>query len=76
MDFDGGKVGVHTLDFIRAGVLKKILPKYEALTDELVEGLITVTNKATGRDMAAEVNEALTRNLINPQEIRRAGDAR
>ena len=76
MDFDGGKVGVHTLDFIRAGVLKKILPKYETLTDELVEGLITVTNKATGRDMAAEVNEALTRNLINPQEIRRAGDAR
>ena len=76
MDFDGGQVGVNTLDFIRAAVLKKILPKYEALNDDLVEGLITVTNKATGRDMAAEVNEALTRNLVNPQEIRRAGDAR
>ena len=76
MDYDGGKVGVHTLDFIRAAVLKTILPKYETLNDELVEGLITVTNKATGRDMAAEVNEALTRNLVNPQEIRRAGDAR
>ena len=76
MSFDGGKVGVNTLDFIRAAVLKKILPKYEALNDELIEGLITTTNKVTGRDMAAEVNEALTRNLVNPQEIRRAGEAK
>ena len=76
MDFDGGKVGVNTLDFIRAAVLKKILPKYEALNDELIEGLITITNKVTGRDMAAEVNEALERNLVNPQEIRRAGEAK
>ena len=76
MDYDGGQVGVHTLDFIRAAVLKKILPKYETLNDELIEGLITVTNMATGRDMAAEVNEALTRNLVNPQEIRRAGEAK
>ena len=77
MDYDdGGTVGVHTLDFIRAGVLKKILPKYEALNDELVEGLITTTNKVTGRNMAAEVNEALERNLVNPQEIRRAGEAK
>ena len=76
MSFDGGKVGVNTLDFIRAAVLKKILPKYEALNDELIEGLITTTNKVTGRDMAAEVNEALERNLVNPQEIRRAGEAK
>jgi hypothetical protein len=76
MDFDGGKVGVNTLDFIRAAVLKKILPKYEALNDKLIEGLITTTNKVTGRDMAAEVNEALQRNLVNPQEIRRAGEAK
>ena len=76
MDFDGGKVGVNTLDFIRAAVLKKILPKYETLNDELIEGLITTTNKVTGRDMAAEVNEALERNLVNPQEIRRAGEAK
>jgi len=77
MDYDdGGTVGVHTLDFIRAAVLKKILPKYELLNDELIEGLITTTNKVTGRNMAAEVNEALERNLVNPQEIRRAGDAR
>jgi len=73
---DGGTVGVHTLDFIRAAVLKKILPKYETLNDELVEGLITTTDKVTGRNMSAEVNEALERNLVNPQEIRRAGDAR
>ena len=76
MDYDGGKVGVHTLDFIRAAVLKKILPKYEALNDELIEGLITTTNLVTGKNMGAEVNEALTRNLVNPQEIRRAGDAK
>ena len=77
MDFDdGGTVGVHTLDFIRAGILKKILPKYEALNDELIEGLITTTNKVTGRDMGAEVNEALERNLVNPQQIRQAGDAK
>jgi hypothetical protein len=73
---DGGTVGVHTLDFIRAGVLKKILPKYEALNDELIEGLITTTDLVTGKNMAAEVNEAITRNLVNPQEIRRRGEAR
>ena len=77
MDYDdGGTVGVHTLDFIRAAVLKKILPKYEALNDELIEGLIVTTDKVTGRNMAAEVNEALERNLVNPQEIRRAGEAK
>ena len=77
MDYDdGGTVGVHTLDFIRAAVLKKILPKYEALNDELVEGLIVTTDIVTGRDMASEVNEAITRNLVNPQEIRRKGEAK
>lgn len=73
---DGGTVGVHTLDFIRAGVLKKILPKYEALNDELIKGLITTTDLVTGKNMSAEVNEAITRNLVNPQEIRRKGEAR
>ena len=77
MDYDdGGTVGVHTLDFIRAAVLKKILPKYEALNDELIEGLITTTNQVTGRNMGAEVSEALKRNLVNPQQIRQAGDAK
>ena len=77
MDYDdGGTVGVNTLDFIRAAVLKKILPKYEALNDELVKGLIVTTDKVTGRSMAAEVNEALERNLVTPQEIRRAGEAK
>ena len=77
MDYDdGGMVGVHTLDFIRAGVLKKILPKYEALDDKLIEGLITTTDLVTGKNMAAEVNEAITKNLVNPQEIRRRGEAR
>ena len=77
MDYDdGGTVGVHTLDFIRAAVLKKILPKYEVLNDELIEGLITTTNKVTGRNMGAEVSEALERNLVNPQQIRQAGDAK
>ena len=56
--------------------MKKILPKYEALNDELIEGLITTTDLVTGKNMAAEVNEALTRNLVNPQEIRRAGEAK
>ena len=77
MDYDdGGMVGVHTLDFIRAGVLKKILPKYEALNDKLIEGLITTTDLVTGKNMAAEVNEAITKNLVNPQELRRRGEAR
>ena len=73
---EGGTVGVNTLDFIRAAVLKKIIPKYEALNDELIEGLITTTDMVTGRSMTAEVDEALKRNLINPQEIRRKGEAK
>jgi len=73
---DGGTVGVNTLDFIRAAVLKKIIPKYEALNDELIEGLITTTDMVTGRSMTAEVDEALKRNLINPLEIRRKGEAK
>ena len=75
-DYDGAKIGVNTLDFIRAAVLKKIIPKFEALDDTLIEGLITTTNMVTGRDMVSEVNEALTRNLVNPQEIRRKGEAK
>mgnify|MGYP001252037967 CR=1 FL=1 len=73
---DGGTVGVNTLDFIRAAVLKKIIPKYETLNDELIEGLITTTDMVTGRNMTAEVDEALKRNLVNPQEIRRKGEAK
>jgi len=75
-DYEGAQIGVNTLDFIRAAVLKKIIPKYEALDDTLIEGLITTTNMVTGRDMVSEVNEALTKNLVNPQEIRRKGEAK
>tara|TARA_R100000773_G_C4217428_1_gene115951 strand:- start:34 stop:2274 length:2241 start_codon:yes stop_codon:yes gene_type:complete len=75
-DYDGGTVGPHTLDFIRAIVLKeKVMPFFD-LGDEFLEGFINTANKVTKADMVSDINVYLERNLLKPLQINVAGEAK
>ena len=80
-DFDargGGKgtISPRILDVIRNRVLRdRVLPYFEEEgLQEIMEALTLTSDKISGRDMVADEDELLTRNLLKKQEIRRKGE--
>ena len=80
-DFDargGGKgiISPRVLDVIRNRVLRdRVMPYFEEEgLQEVMEALTLTSDKISGRDMVADEDELLTRNLLKKQEIRRKGE--
>ena len=80
-DFDargGGKgiISPRVLDVIRNRVLRdRVMPYFEEEgLQEVMEALTLISDKISGRDMVADEDELLTRNLLKKQEIRRKGE--
>ena len=80
-DFDargGGKgtISPRILDVIRNRVLRdRVMPYFEEEgLQEVMEALTLTSDKISGRDMVADEDELLTRNLLKKQEIRRKGE--